>query len=373
MRRGVRLKYIKRRAKEGGGLHIYYGPPDRKWVPLPDLPENDPRFLAAYAEAAANAPKLGSTKAPKRGTVAALVTSYKASQRFKNLKASTRAQRSGILDKIAIKGAAAAVAGLKAHHIRKDLAGMPPFAAVNRRKVWRYLLSHAVREGWTETNVALQVEAVEVPKGGHRQWTLAEVAQYRAHHPIGTVDRLAFELAYWTGARRSDLVLLGRQMVDTYGWLTYTQTKTGQEVFIPLTGPLPRWMAVPLKQDHKHLLDALTAAPNDLTFLVTQRRAPHSAKAFGAWFKKRVKAAGLPDDLSLHGLRKARAAVLAELGWSTHRIGAWTGHESLSEVERYTKAANKRLMLKGEEQEQNWGNENDPVSHSSEKLKEIKG
>jgi integrase/recombinase XerD len=42
---------------------------------------------------------------------------------------------------------------------------------------------------------------------------------------------------------------------------------------------------------------------------------------------------------SAHGLRKAAAARLAERGATAHEIMAMTGHRSLEEVERHTRAA----------------------------------
>jgi integrase/recombinase XerD len=43
-------------------------------------------------------------------------------------------------------------------------------------------------------------------------------------------------------------------------------------------------------------------------------------------------------------LRKACATALAEAGASTHEIAAVTGHTSLEEIERYTRAAQKKMM-----------------------------
>jgi len=40
-----------------------------------------------------------------------------------------------------------------------------------------------------------------------------------------------------------------------------------------------------------------------------------------------------------HGLRKAAARRLAEAGCTEHEIAAITGHASLREIARYTKAA----------------------------------
>ena len=81
------------------------------------------------------------------------------------------------------------------------------------------------------------------------------------------------------------------------------------------------------------------------TFLTTDKgRSSASPESFGNWFRKRCDEAGLPKGLSLHGLRKATARRLAERGCSVHEIAAITGHASLSEVERYTKAADKKRL-----------------------------
>jgi integrase len=43
-------------------------------------------------------------------------------------------------------------------------------------------------------------------------------------------------------------------------------------------------------------------------------------------------------------LRKAAARRLAEIGCSAHEIAAITGHASLAEVQRYTKAADRKRL-----------------------------
>ena len=64
---------------------------------------------------------------------------------------------------------------------------------------------------------------------------------------------------------------------------------------------------------------------------------------FGNWLRARCEEAGL-HHCSAHGLRKACATALAEGGASTHEIAAVTGHTSLEEIERYTRAAQKKMM-----------------------------
>ena len=67
---------------------------------------------------------------------------------------------------------------------------------------------------------------------------------------------------------------------------------------------------------------------------------------FGAWFRKRCNEAGLSQDCSFHGLRKAACRRLAEAGCSANEIAAISGHASLREVERYTKVADQERMAR---------------------------
>jgi integrase len=75
-----------------------------------------------------------------------------------------------------------------------------------------------------------------------------------------------------------------------------------------------------------------------MTFLVTERGAPFTGPGFGNWFRDRCDEAELPQ-CSAHGLRKLTATRLAEAGCSEREIMAITGHKSVTEVSRYTKAA----------------------------------
>ena len=67
-----------------------------------------------------------------------------------------------------------------------------------------------------------------------------------------------------------------------------------------------------------------------------------------------ARAAGVKK--SAHGLRKARCAFNADGGATATQIAAWTGHESLSEVTHYTRAADRLRAVMGAEQAGNVGN-----------------
>jgi len=106
--------------------------------------------------------------------------------------------------------------------------------------------------------------------------------------------------------------------------LSVVQDKTEQNLKIPF---------------HPKLASAIQIMPrNNLTFLLTEAGVPFSAAGFGNWFRDRCNEAGLPH-CSAHGLRKACATRLANAGCTPEQIKAVTGHKTLSEVARYTRAA----------------------------------
>lgn len=72
---------------------------------------------------------------------------------------------------------------------------------------------------------------------------------------------------------------------------------------------------------------------------------PRSVKGLSQWMNAVASAAGLPDDCTAHGLRKARAAALAEARATASQIGAWTGHAGLSEISHDTRQADQKGAL----------------------------
>ena len=112
---------------------------------------------------------------------------------------------------------------------------------------------------------------------------------------------------------------------------------------------------------------------NNLTFLVTASGKPFSAAGFGNWFGDCCREAGLGVGFNAHGLRKAAARRLAEAGCTSKQIMAITGHRSLSEVERYTLAAEQVVLARqaidrlGTNSEQAVSNSGDALDKSAQK------
>ena len=121
---------------------------------------------------------------------------------------------------------------------------------------------------------------------------------------------------------------MGKQHLR-HGKLNVRQQKTGTSLDIPI---------------HTELQVILDATPSDnLTFLVTKDGKPFTANGFTHRFKLWTRQAGL-SGCPLHGLRKAACRRLAEAGCTAPEIMAISGHKTLSEVARYIKAADQRLM-----------------------------
>ncbi len=330
-RRGIRLKGL-RRVQQDGKLYIYHRATGTR---LPDLPENDPEFLAAYIAA-----ESGEGKA-NNGTLRHVWQSYQRSSAYTTLSDSYRALMKRDGDALSRKGGHVPMAQIRSKHIRADMAELKVFAARRRFKSWRAICKHALTLTLIDVDPSEGVRPPAAPKATqHAPWSPDDIAAYRAHWPVDAAQRRAFELLFWTGARISDAVNLSAQMVDGDGWLTYQQAKTGGTVSIPLFRQPPRFAD---SADLEYLRAALAVSPHD-TWLSVYNGRPRSVKAASQWFSAAARAAGLKNRTA-HGLRVTRAIRLAEGGATTHQIGAWTGHESLAEIAHYSRAADKRRLL----------------------------
>ncbi len=325
---------------------------------MPDLPQDHPKFLAAYAAASGEVPR-----APVRsGTIGAAVVAYKASPAFKSdLAASTRSRRRVTLDDIAERYGAGRIVDLRDTHIKADLARFADHARNNRLKVWRAFCSWMAEEYDLAQSPAAKVKRSKTAKtDGHAPWTLEDVDAFRNRWPVGTTERLAFELIYWTGARVSDAVHLGEGNVDRDGFLTFTQVKTDGKVDVPFRRELPNF-AEAFAGDLQCLHSSINARKDrHLTYLTTQGGASRSAKSVSQWFASKARAAGIVGKTA-HGLRKLRSELFLEAGATTTQVAAWLGHESLQMVEHYGKKFDRRKSLSKTKEEQKSSNPADQV------------
>jgi hypothetical protein len=172
--------------------------------------------------------------------------------------------------------------------------------------------------------------------GGFHTWTDDEIARCRSHWPLGTRQRLCFELALETTSRRSDITKIGPQhhRLTPHGEvLDLRHTKNDSEAFIPLA-------------DELHAAIDAMGPTKHLTYLHTHAGAPRSAKALGGDFRRWCDAASLPKRCTLHGLRKGALRRGAEAGLTTKELMALSGHKTYGEVQRYTDPADRALLAR---------------------------
>lgn len=282
------------------------------------------------------------TVTPPVGTYRWLCVRYLTSAAFRRLDPSTQTWRRQVLDATFNEpvqpGARETFAEMplanvttKNLRVLRDRKIGLPAAANNRVKAIQAAFKWALEEELIAHNPARDLTKLRAANDGHHSWSAEEVAAFEKRHEVGSKARLAMALMLWTGVRRSDVVLLGRQHVRS-GWLRFTQQKNRNRQ--------PTLIEVPLLPELQRIISASPCG--DLTFLVNDAGQPYTVAGFGNWFRERCLEAEVPG--RAHGLRKAGAATAAENGATAKQLMAIFGWLSLSEAERYTRSADRRKM-----------------------------
>lgn len=328
----IRLKYVQAFVNRETGLVFHYfrraGYPR---VRLPGLP-GSPAFMAAYQEALDGpAFPIGAAKRSKPGSVSMAIAAYYGSAAFAALAPRTKQMRRAILERFRGEHGDKPVAMLPQKFIVLMLSKMKPFAARNWLKSLRALLQSAIALEILSDDPTQGIKLARVKTDGHHSWTEDEIALYETHWPIGSKPRLALAMALYTAQRRGDVIRMGRQHIKD-GLLTVKQQKTGVTLTIPL---------------HPELRAIIDATPGEhLTLLTTKTGKAYAGNDFSEQFRVWCNEAGLPKKCIFHGLRKAALTRLADAGCSVHQISAISGHVTLREIERYTKAADRERLAR---------------------------
>lgn len=347
----IKLRYVHQdRSRHGKVRHYFRRRIGAPKIRLPGRP-GDADFHNKYSElllgTASTVTAAGSRSGAQQGIPAGcfrwLAVEYFKASAFKQLNPSTQGQRRRILETMLgepTKPGSALFYGdvklrdvtTKALRVLRDRKADLPGAANYRVKVLRQLFKWALEEEHVTDNPARDLANIKRATQGIHSWTVEEVAQYEAVHPTGSKARLALALLLWTGVRRSDVVLLGRQHSHA-GWLRFTQSKNRAR--------RPVRVDIPILPELQRVLDV--SPTGDLTYLVSEHGSPYVVESFGNKFRDWCNQAGLPQ-CSAHGLRKAGAATAAENGATPHQLMSIFGWLSLAEAERYTKAAKRKKM-----------------------------
>jgi integrase len=165
---------------------------------------------------------------------------------------------------------------------------------------------------------------------GIAAWGYDDHAAFCQRWPTGTRQRLAFDLALYSGARVCDLHMLGPQHLKA-GWLHWQEQK-GKDSKALKRRPRQKhrqWKA------HPELLASIAVTTHGIRhFIVRDDGLPYArpdrlGRAFVLWAKE----AGIAK--SAHGIRKLGATLLADNDADLGTIRDFLGHTSFQEAETY--------------------------------------
>lgn len=269
----------------------------------------------------------GKQKAAK-GSLEWLWMLYRQTAAWTGLSLATRRQRENIMRKALETGGNQALSKITGKAIK---------AGIDRRKVhqgrhfldtMRGLFVWAVEAEHVKFNPTAGKVVAKPKSAGFSSWDQDDLDAFRERWPLGTRQRLACDILYYTGLRRGDAVVFGKQHVKN-GLGKLVTEKTGEKVFIPF---------------QPELVESLTAGPcGDLSYIGTETGRPYAKEAFGNWFGEACRAAGIRGK-SAHGLRKAGATRDANRGWSESELEAKYGWRGGRMASHYTRAMNREKL-----------------------------
>jgi integrase len=312
-----------------GKIRYRYRRKGCKTTYLPGKP-GEPAFAEAYARAVAGETSKVVVGASRTlpGTMNALAVAIYNSAEWAQMAPTTQTTYRGIIERIRTDLGTLPVRSFTTARVLalRDKKRDTPAAANNFIKILRWMMSFAVSRNLRTDNPCIGIKPLKVEGDGFHTWTEEEIAAFEKRWPVGTRERVAFDLLLWTIQRSGDVRVMGRQHMRG-GRLEFTQEKTGADLSLPIMPQLAASLAkVPATQ---------------MLFVQTEAGVPFTAKGFGNWFSAACRSAGLPQ-CSAHGLRKSGATRLADAGCSEAEIMAWTGHQTTKEVQRYTRKRNQK-------------------------------
>jgi len=325
-------KYLVRDTSRHGKVRWYVRKPGQRKIRIDAEPHTE-EFTRLYLEAFHAEPE-----EPKRSPLVRpyslgwLINQYFASADFARLAKATQTQQRSILKRLASENGDRDARTLTSAAVKagRDKRARTPGAANNFLKSLKALYVWGIECGHVQSNPVIGVKRLKMGESTWTPWTPEQRAQFCEAHPIGTMPRLVYALAYKAAFRRSDIVTVGRQHMKD-GYIMKVQEKTGDPVWVEVSGEL------------QACIDAMPVT--GLHLVLTEYGKPFTAKGIGNAMQRWLKAAGLADaGISLHGLRKAAGADMAEAGATQEEIAAALGHSGTKTASIYTKSADRKRL-----------------------------
>jgi integrase len=291
-----------------------------------------PEFWAAYDAAIAGKLSPDVRLRAATGTLEWLWHRYRETTAWSDLSLATRRQRENIFRHVIASAGNEPLDRITKAHIGagRDRRRDTPAAARNFLKTMRGLFRWALDAGHVNVDPTAGVkDPAERRSDGFPAWTDKDIAAYEARWPIGTRERVWFDVLLYTGLRRGDAVKLGRQHVPD-GVARLRTEKTGT------------WVAIPILPALQRTLDA--GPTGELAFICSTYGKPFTKESFGNEFREAARAAGVRK--SAHGVRKAGAARAAESGATEKELDALFGWDGGRMAALYTRHAERDRLAR---------------------------
>jgi hypothetical protein len=211
-------------------------------------PFGTPEFWTEY-EAAVGGRNNGGSNPPLSeaplGSLAWLIERYRETSAWTDLSLATRRQRENIFKHVLKSAGAQPYAKISSATIEagRDRRKATPSQARNFLDALRGVFRWAKKAKLIKVDPTADVDAPKRPKtDGFKVWSEDDVAAFEQRWPIGTRQRVWLDVLLYTGLRRGDAVMLGRQHVRD-GVIILKTEKTGREVAPPILPVLAATLA----------------------------------------------------------------------------------------------------------------------------------
>lgn len=303
-----------------------------------------PEFNTEYDAAVAGKPLAGGS--PSKSSLQWLWDSYRETGAWTELAMSTRRQRENIMLRVVKDSGAKPYAAIGPQNIQDglDKRSKTPAAARNFLDTMKGMFRWAKKRKHVKKDPTAdsELEAPKRKKGkGFPAWTREDVEAYRRCWPQGTRQYVWLDVLLYTGPRRGDAAIIGRQHEKdiknedgSVSRVVQWKTEKGGElvtVTIPVLPPLRKTLDI--------------GPTGDLTWVCGARGRPLAKESFGNDFSQAARQAGIKK--SAHGVRKIAATLAAENGATAHELMALFGWTTIAIAEVYTREAARARLSAG--------------------------
>jgi integrase len=269
------------------------------------------------------------------GTLAWLIERYRETTAWADLSHATRRNRENHFRRVIETAGQQPIRAVTSAVIiaGRDRRAATPAQARNFLDAMRGLFKWAKEAKHVTADPTDGVKSPKRNKGpGFPVWTEADAAAYDKRWPVGTKERVWRDVLFYTGLRRGDAVVLGRQHVRD-GIITLRTEKSQGEMIV----------SIPILPILQRTFDA--GPTGELAFICGKNGNPLTKESFGNAFKNACRAAGLYNR-SAHGCRKIAATRAADNGATVAQLNAIFGWSGTAMASLYTEAADRKRLAR---------------------------